>query len=399
MRQQPIKVSEYAEIEINNVDKKIIAAINRSFSKYVNVSRKLLEDVYILKTSHYIGRFSVGDFEVHINPKIAISRLFYMISKVYSLMNFYDRDVHLDTADDLIEHLLKILIKSVNRLLKQGLYASYITYLEKLNTIKGKVMLNTIAKRSWDLSRLDCLYDEYTHDVLENQLVRYAIYNASKIASLSKYHRKLKNIYKRFWNVSHKKLKGKDVDRVIFNRLNARYKNILMLCRFFLDFTGLNECVGNNLIRSFFVDMNRIFESYSTAVLKEGLGNSFDVIDQATFDFIEEPRIAIRPDVLIKKGNEIVLVIDFKYKKTEEPSQADIYQMNAYSDRFKVPVIVVYPSKEIEEREYVLPNGLPVYVIGLDLEKDDIIQEEQEFCNKIRNFLSVEPHPLHHLFF
>ena len=103
--------------------------------------------------------------------------------------------------------------------------------------------------------------------------------------------------------------------------------------------------------------MEQVFESYVAQQLKKVFvpdGWEVSIQDKGCYLF-EEPRrqFSLRPDIVIKKNNRIV-VLDTKWKslfdneaKNYGISQADMYQMYAYSKKYQTSEIyLIYPVNQ-----------------------------------------------------
>ncbi|HAA85636.1 MAG TPA: hypothetical protein DCE14_04695 [Kosmotogaceae bacterium] len=380
---------EHSKIPVYDVPPELLRAVSESLEKYIRVTRDLFQDRYYLEASNYVGSFSAGGVQFQINPKIPVNNLFYIISKVYDLVEVkpLDQLVHLSASYELIEYLLRLLLEETERLLRQGLFSRYLAFCDRLNVIRGKLIMKTLAQRSWDISEIECAFHEYTPDVLENQLVLSALNNAAKIPTVRIFSSSVSNVINKLWAVSDRKLTGKDVDKVIFNRLNNRYKKVLTLARFFLDNIGLKDESGGQHVRGFFIDMNKLFEKYVERLLKEKQWGNIQIKTQHSEQFARQPDITVKPDIIFFEDDLPRLIIDVKYKRSNKPSSEDIYQMNAYADQFDTDVVLVYPTDEVEEKEYYLPKGRKLYVRYLNLGGACIFAEEGRFLTRISELL------------
>ncbi|TYB90009.1 MAG: hypothetical protein FXF54_09375 [Kosmotoga sp.] len=385
--QRTYSFKEYETIEIQEENSHKIQIIEESFGDYVKPYRHLFENKYSLEASHFVGCFSVEENQFQINPKINMSSFFYVISKVYDLVRYIEKTVEFSSASKLIEHLLKMLLKEAERLLRQGLFSRYTAYQEWLNMIRGKVIMKSLVNHFWDPSQLECAYHEYSPNVLENQLVLKALINAQKIPAITITPARINSVINKLWAVEEKDLKGKDVDKVIFNKLNNRYKTALALSKFFLDNIGLKNETQGTQIKGFFIDMNKLFEKYIERVLDNEDWENIEIKKQSSESFARLPEFTIRPDIRFTENDATTMILDIKYKKTTKPAQVDLYQMNAYSDHFSSDVVLVYPSSNTMEKEYRLPNGHSLYITYLDLNSPQIENEEFAFIKRIKSIM------------
>ena len=76
----------------------------------------------------------------------------------------------------LIELLSKVLANGVSYLLRLGLDRNYKTYLLETGTIRGKINFNTTLKKNYfSQPVLYCEYDELSHNILHNQIIKTTI--------------------------------------------------------------------------------------------------------------------------------------------------------------------------------------------------------------------------------
>src|SRR5690606_38288085 len=96
-----------------------------------------------------------------------------------------------------------------------------------------------------------------------------------------------------------------------------------------------------------------------------------------------------KPDISIMFDNTVVKIADTKYKKLTEDdakygvSQADLYQMFAYSRKYKTKdITLIYPkTNHVQIHTLELPDETTVNIRSVDLRRDirrDIAAIEQE---------------------
>lgn len=91
--------------------------------------------------------------------------------------------------------------------------------------------------------------------------------------------------------------------------------------------------------------------------------------------------------MICSEANMPGLMINVKHKRTDKPAAADIYRMNAYADQFDTDVVLVYPTDEVDEKEYRLPKGRTLFVRRLNLECPDVFVEEENWSARISELL------------
>jgi 5-methylcytosine-specific restriction enzyme subunit McrC len=109
---------------------------------------------------------------------------------------------------------------------------------------------------------------------------------------------------------------------------------------------------------SLLFEMNTLFEEYVARMLKRALVDTeFRVVSQGGRLYCLETDnqrglFQTRPDILVKRGDEVVQIIDTKWKRiatrVDDPkqgvSQGDVYQMMAYGQLYKCErLTLLYP--------------------------------------------------------
>jgi 5-methylcytosine-specific restriction endonuclease McrBC regulatory subunit McrC len=124
-----------------------------------------------------------------------------------------------------------------------------------------------------------------------------------------------------------------------------------------VDFAVLRGEIDSRQRRIF--EMNTLFEKYVARMLRRALaGNEFSVHPQGGRLYCLEDidggtkRFMTKPDILVKRGALVELIIDTKWKRLsariDDPaqgvSQADVYQMMAYGHIYRCSrLMLLYP--------------------------------------------------------
>ena len=149
----------------------------------------------------------------------------------------------------------------------------------------------------------------------------------------------------------------KDFARVVIDRNTKEYEILMQWSKVFLMNKSFTTFSGKNSSRALLFPMESVYESYVTQQMKKTLGLygwEISAQDKGYYLF-EEPRkqFALRPDIVLTKGNRIV-IMDTKWKslidserKNYRISQADMYQMYAYSKKYQTSEIwMLYPLND-----------------------------------------------------
>lgn len=312
-----------------------------------------------IKTGSYVGVIKYADFQLNIIPKIigdtvsvCLENLAFMLSYTRQLTIHTTGQAQLTNCQNpflevLIAHYADVLLKALSRQVPH----SYETREENLATIKGKILFaQNIRHNFGNLARTYCQFDEFTPDNLINQTFKFVSHALQKLTSVSHTRQKLLKINAVYDDVTLRPVAYTETQRIILNRNQTIFKEPLELAQMFLQNStiSLHNHTFTNLAILF--DMNKLFEEFVYMALKRTYPqwnikaqNSKSIIQ--SIGGIPDTAYTICPDIIVN-GNTI---IDTKYKiidlPNHKPSEADIYQMLAYSKFYGVKnIILCYPA-------------------------------------------------------
>jgi len=135
---------------------------------------------------------------------------------------------------------------------------------------------------------------------------------------------------------------------------------------------------------SFLVDMNRLFQKFVTFCLQDL--REFNVKPEPVYKWDVKPYTTIKPDIVIRKGREVRLVLDAKYKHIsldkEEVYGTDVRQVWDYCVTLGLQKgILVYPKSssdqqiydlQIEKRDPITNRVYQVLLRTIDLTSADL---------------------------
>ena len=122
-------------------------------------------------------------------------------------------------------------------ILRRGLDRGYIPQRDEIGTVRGRIDLRgSIALLARHSPRLSCEFDELTHDVLHNQIIKATLGRLSKYRLLDPAvaHR-LREARYRFSDVTDIRLTSADFTRVTLHRNNSHYKFLMKVCALAFD--------------------------------------------------------------------------------------------------------------------------------------------------------------------
>lgn len=145
--------------------------------------------------------------------------------------------------------------------------------------------------------------------------------------------------------------------RVTLTRQNARFGPLLKLSELFLGGKAVQLTGGREETFAFMFDMNRLFESLVTQILRRELrsiwmrrGWQFKTQESSRSLLIDgqgHRTMHLRPDVRFACTAGTMLILDTKYKRLDgvRPGESDVYQLYAYSKKYSCQdVVLLYPG-------------------------------------------------------
>jgi 5-methylcytosine-specific restriction enzyme subunit McrC len=169
-----------------------------------------------------------------------------------------------------------IVSHGVGRLLRRGLHREYVAQEETLAGIRGRIDFNeSIRRLTFPQAKIHCQFEELSHDVLHNQLLKAAIKRLISKVTVPNVRTQLLRDLRRFGDVSDIKPTLKDFDRVQIHRNNHIYRYVLDTCRFALENQLLksssesSERTTHTLERLSEQAMGNIFESFARNFIQQ----------------------------------------------------------------------------------------------------------------------------------
>ena len=231
-----------------------------------------------------------------------------------------------------------------------------------------------------------CTYDEFSGNILENQVLHAAILLCQRFSKLDALFRPLALLRHTFDGVSEPLKLAPQVarERIIYNRLNAHYRRAHVLAWIILAGLGVErlEKPGNAQVYSFLIDMNKLFEDFVERIVTRLFPRpAYAVATQepvaAVFRDLDRGLVYARmvPDLRVTRViDATTLPVDAKYKRYDAGgvSAADLYQLSMYglvesSVNGRRRSALIYPSERSTSlaKRIGLRGGPEVPVIDL----------------------------------
>lgn len=302
-----------------------------------------------LSATRYVGVAAISGHTIRVAPKIPVHRLFELLTHTMQLVEWRQETANWEVSEDLVSVIAASFLDHAERALQGGMLQGYLTVNEDLHSVRGRIDFGRLAGRPRELPLpVAVTYDEYTTDVLENQLLAGAGRVLLRLGMLPPaLTRRLRRLEFQLVDVTPAGPSAAPAE-VRWTRLNERYRSAVALARLVLqstafDFEGEGSSPGSTLL----VNMDRVFEDVVGRGIDRALssmGFSVDLQHRAHLD--HEKRIDIRPDIVVFDGADVVAVADLKNKRTAAISPDDIYQAVGYATRFRLTeVSLIYPEQ------------------------------------------------------
>lgn len=321
----------------------------------------------IIQARNYVGLIQMKNgFQVQILPKITNSGLedtkktfLKMIRSMKDFPSkiFNDANLNVDKMN-LYELFINMYIQEVRELIKKGLRSSYFPVVDNVNYFKGKLIIREqIKKNQIHKERFYVEYDEYGMNRPENRLIKSTLLKLQKLSKSAANIKGIRQLLPNFEKVKPSINYNKDFSKIVIDRNTKDYKTLMQWSKVFLMNQSFTTFSGEINARALLFPMEKVFEAYVARNLKQVLSDlmwEVSIQDKGYYLFNSPKRFALRPDIVITREDGSRVILDTKWKVLiDDPnrnygiSQADMYQMYAYSKKYEASEIwLLYPVNE-----------------------------------------------------
>lgn len=351
----------------------------------------------IISVNNYVGLIQMQNgYQVQILPKIDFAnnsdagykktkKIFIRMlrsMKDFPSKVFKDADLHMDKMP-LYEIFINMYLQEVRALVKRGVKSDYIVREDNLNYYKGKLVVKEQIKLNFaHKEHFYVQYDEYLIDRPENRLIKATLLKLKNLSSSAENQKEIRQLLTFFDSVTPSVNYQKDFSKVVIDRTIKDYEIIMRWSRVFLLNKSFTTFSGKTMARALLFPMEKVYESYVVQQLRKVLADLNCTVssqDKGYYLFDEPQQFALRPDIVITKDDGKKIILDTKWKYlVDKPkinygiSQADMYQMYAYSKKYETPDIwLLYPNnQEMNDRSdisFSSNDGINVRVFFVDV--------------------------------
>jgi len=351
---------------------------------------------YHLRPGSVVGAIEVGDLSILIEPKIGIPQLLSLACYAMGIVKHQDLGMFDFRRDEALPDVLACALSDAARqAFRKGLLHGYHTEEEALYGIRGRIRFDDQLRRRYAIAMpVEVRYDEFTNDILANQLVKAATLRLGMLQLRSQEARRgLGWVGGMLSGVSLTEFLPRRVPEVAFDRLNDHYRLVVELARLILRHSEFQSSRGEVRASGFLVNMDDLFEQFVTRALREALGVSERTFrkgrhtDRLTLD--ENHHVRLFPDLSWWDGSVCRFVGDAKYKRVSDQRipNADLYQMLAYATALDLPGgMLIYAQGEAEPMVHKvrhLDKWLEVAALDLSGTTDQVLIRVEELANRI----------------
>lgn len=357
----------------------------------------------------YIGSAEFSNFILTINPKFTeLKNIGKLIDYAYDIKDedILDYEIKFNEKENQpLELIIQLFTNQCKKLLQQGLVKSYQSHQEAIPFLKGKLLLQQQIKNQSKFNlQFACEFDEFTENIIENQIIFYVLSKCYHLTS--SYHRKStiqKIIHQMDAEVELRPIGIEDFKKIQYTRLNSHYKKPHELAKLILRDLGLFDFKKQSasFVVPYFIPMYQVFEDFLTQLFEDDYYHlTIDEQVSTTGWKVNGSTRDIRPDIITyntkfpKKGAEVSIIdakymVGSKFGENKEDYQIAFY-LNDYKKKVGYAILPLsHDEKEDISREWIAPNqNIKICVRFVDIDKIlDWIYSRENNSKKIQEYL------------
>lgn len=326
--------------------------------------------------------------------EIPIQNIYYLLC--YAWDQLQEGEVVNIASEDpktLAELFGQVLAHGTQRLVRRGFDRGYVVHVEETPRLRGRLNMSASMERlSWTKGRMVCEFDEMSHNVLHNRILKTTIEDVLRADDIDKDTRNLLHEQADFLqDIEPAYLTGGTFRRVHLHRNNRFYRFLLNVCELIFDSKLPEQRDGKTRFRDFIRDEKRmpyLFERFVRNFYSREQ-NTFRVSNitlkwAATGSEIDLQVLPeMRTDVSLRSA-ERSIILDCKFYKEamsgwhgrEKLHSANLYQLYSYlrnaefRDGWQASEgMLLYPAvgEEFDFRFEI--DGHPVAVASVNLDR------------------------------
>lgn len=358
-----------------------------------------------VSTGGYIGSAEFSRFRITVNPKFTdLKNIGRLIDYGYNIKDEDMRDFEIkfhEEKNQPLEIIVSLFVNHCYKLLRKGLYKSYVIQHDTVPYLRGKLLLQEQIQNEAKFNlKFSCEYDEFTSNNIENQILLYCM---DKCYHLTESNHRKKMIHRFIHHlddeVQLRSISLADFQRLSYSKLNQHYKKPHKLAELILRHLGVLDFKKQraSFIVPYFVPMHQVFENFLTQLFYDY--SEMTIEDQVSTNswFVDDSPRSIIPDIVMykttfpKKGSEQT-IIDAKYMTSSKFSNGkEEYQIAFYLNEYKLKTgFAVLPYSKDEKKEYIrwhAPNqDIEIFIKFVNIDKIlDLIYSKQDQAEQLKS--------------
>ncbi|GGB61748.1 5-methylcytosine restriction system specificity protein McrC [Fictibacillus barbaricus] len=326
------------------------------------------------------------------SSKIPIKNIYYMLCYAWGhLLEKGYTDVLNNDDKDINNLLTRILLSKLKTLIKRGFYKEYKKYDDEASLLRGKFLFKeSINSLSFLRGKMKFVYEDMSHDILHNQIIKTILYQLGKSEKLDNNLKfELFKIVPFFESIQLIKLNSSVFDQINYHRNNHHYRFVLDICRFLFESLLVHENGDNGK----FIEFDRnpramayLFEEFVRSFYRNELKGHRVFRENIYWDALGENLEYLplmQTDISIESDTEKI-IMDTKYYQnsltanygSQKLISGNLYQLFAYLNNHKkaqgkrISGVLLYPQgDQVLNLSYTI-MGYPLKVVTVDLNSD-----------------------------
>lgn len=296
---------------------------------------------------------------------IPIQNVYYMLSYAFQVLNEQSyMNIATEQFHNTAELMAAILEKSIALQLKRGLGKEYISQMETLSSLRGKIdIAESIKTQSMMRKQLICTYDEFSVNSTMNRIIKSTV-ELLLCSNISKQRKKsLRKLMVYFGEVDFIDLHTVNWN-VQYNRNNQTYRMLISIC--YLVVKGLlqTQSDGRKKLMDFLDEqrMCRLYEKFILEYYRKEFKNQI-VADASQIpwqlDNEENDMLPVmQSDIMLQRGDR-VLIIDAKYYEHSTQVQFDKHTLHS-GNLYQIFTYVKNKEYELKDKDHKV-SGMLLY--------------------------------------
>lgn len=260
----------------------------------------------------------------------------------------------------LLDIFIQHFCRDLHTQILQGKLRNYTELEENLSVMRGRLVIPQHVRHNVvHRERLYCRFDEFSEDMLLNQILRFTLRLLLPWTRSGKTKKQLTELLMHFDGISDAPITLQSFNLLKNDRITQRFQPVLEQCRLFIAAIKPDVLAGSTPLFSLLFDMNRLFEAWVAEKLKPWAHQQgWHLRTQGPRKYLalregDSLQFQLRPDIALVDDNGVPqLIADTKWKLLNEAdrklgvSSSDMYQLYAYAGRYEVPHLqLIYPAQ------------------------------------------------------